>query len=198
MGRTFAALYDICTAPSEAMGLRRMRRRLLSAANGRVLEVGAGTGANLPLYPADTHVVATEYDESMARQARKHLNKARAATRLLLADAQALPFDDAAFDTAVGTLVFCTISEPLLALGEVRRVLRPGGRLLLLEHVRWENDFGRLQDGLTPLWKRFAHGCHLNRRTLETVRMAGFEVEGVRAHHTPQTIIEVSAVRPQL
>ncbi len=196
MGRTFAALYDICTAPSEAMGLRRMRGRLLSAARGRVLEVGAGTGANLPLYPAGAHVVATEYDEDMTRQARKRLSKAHAATRLLLADAQELPFDDATFDAAVGTLVFCTIAEPLLALGEVRRVLRPGGRLLLLEHVRWENAFGRLQDGLTPLWKRFAHGCHLNRRTLETVRMAGFEVEGVRAHHTPQTIIEVRAVRP--
>jgi len=196
VGRTFAALYDICTAPSEAMGLRRMRGRLLSAARGRVLEVGAGTGANLPLYPAGAHVVATEYDEDMTRQARKRLSKAHAATRLLLADAQELPFDDATFDAAVGTLVFCTIAEPLLALGEVRRVLRPGGRLLLLEHVRWENAFGRLQDGLTPLWKRFAHGCHLNRRTLETVRMAGFEVEGVRAHHTPQTIIEVRAVRP--
>ena len=196
MGRTFAALYDICTAPSEAMGLRRMRRRLLSTARGRVLEVGAGTGANLPLYPAEAHVVATEYDESMARQARKRVGKAPVPVRLLMADAQVLPFDDATFDTAVGTLVFCTIAEPLLALGEVRRVLRPGGRLLLLEHVRWENAFGRLQDGLTPLWKRFAHGCHLDRRTLETVRMAGFEVEGVRAHHTPQTVIEVRALRP--
>ena len=196
MGRTFAALYDICTAPSEAMGLRRMRRRLLSAAHGRVLEVGAGTGANLPLYPPQAHVVATEYDDSMARQARKRLNKAPAPVQLLLADAQALPFADASFDTVVGTLVFCTIAEPLLALGEVRRVLRPGGRLLLLEHVRWENAFGRLQDGLTPLWKRFAHGCHLDRRTLETVRMAGFEVEGVRAHHAPLTVLELSAVRP--
>ncbi len=195
MGRTFAALYDICTAPCEAMGLRHMRRRLLSAARGRVLEVGAGTGANLPLYPATAHVVATEYDEGMARQARKRLNKAHAPVQLLLADAQALPFDDATFDTAVGTLVFCTIAEPLLALGEVRRVLRPGGRLLLLEHVRWENAFGRLQDGMTPLWKRFAHGCHLDRRTLETVRMAGFEVEGVPAYHTLRTLLEVRTVR---
>ena len=196
MGRTFAALYDICTAPCEAMGLRRMRRHLLSAARGRVLEVGAGTGANLPLYPATTHVIATEYDENMTRQARKRLYKASASVRLVLADAQALPFDDATFDTVVGTLVFCTIAEPLLALGEVRRVLRPGGRLLLLEHVRWENAFGRLQDGMTPLWRRLAHGCHLDRRTLETVRMAGFEVEGVRAHHTPLTVLEMRAVKP--
>lgn len=193
MGRLFAALYDVCMAPSEALGLRRMRRRLLAHARGRVLELGAGTGANLPLYPDGAHVVATEPDARMARRARSPAGKATAPMELALADAQALPFADASFDTVVGTLVFCTIPEPLLALGEVQRVLRPGGRLLLLEHVRWESGFGRLQDAVAPLWTRFAGGCHPNRRTLELVRLAGFTVEGVRAYHTPMTVLEVRA-----
>ncbi|MBI4312335.1 MAG: class I SAM-dependent methyltransferase [Chloroflexi bacterium] len=198
MGLIFATLYEPLSWVGEVAGMRRARQRLLAHAHGRMLELGAGTGANFPYYPGGVaQVVATEPDRHMRARAVK---KALAAARPLLvqdADAQRLPFPDAAFDTVVGTLVFCTIPDPARALQEAQRVLKPGGQLLLLEHVRGPDPVrGAIQDALTPLWKRLAGGCHPNRDTLAAVKKAGFSVDTVHRHAGPLTFLSIVARRP--
>ncbi len=166
-------LYDAFMALVEARGFGRWRRWLADGAQGRILDVGAGTGRNLPLFPAGSRVVALEPDLRMLRKARPRANGAY----LVVGDAQALPFADDSFDTAVSGLVFCSVPAPDAGLGEVRRVLHDGGTLRMLEHVRSERSwFGRLQDLMQPIYTVIAGGCHPNRRTEETVRAAGFEI----------------------
>ena len=144
------------------------RRALLAAASGRVLEIGAGTGLNLPFYPEGIDLVLTEPDAPMAR---------RAGWPVVPASAEALPFEDASFDTAVSTLVLCTVAEPARAIAELRRVLRPGGRLLFIEHVRGEGRLARWQDRLNRPWRHVGNGCHANRDTLAALREGGFAVD---------------------
>lgn len=173
----FARLYDPLLAPVERLGLRRTRATLVGDAPGRVLEVGAGTGLNLPHYRAAKEVIATDLDPAMLRQARSRATAAGVPVRLIVADAQALPFRDSSFDTVVATCVFCTVPDPDLGFRELRRVLKAGGELRLLEHVRAPASWAaRLQDRLTPGWRRIAGGCCLNRPTLETAQQAGFHV----------------------
>lgn len=174
-GRGFAAIYDRAFAATEDAGLRRMRAELLSAARGRVVELGAGTGANLDLYPdAVEELVLTEPDPHMGKQLRAKAaavaTGAAPAPTVLEAPAQRLPLDDSSCDTAVATLVLCTIPDPAAALAEVARVLKPGGRLLFLEHVRAE-DPGRAlwQDRLEKPWRFLGDGCHCNRDTVATI-----------------------------
>jgi ubiquinone/menaquinone biosynthesis C-methylase UbiE len=144
---------------------------------GRTLEIGCGWGHNFPHYPAEASVAAFDLDPARVRLAAQR----RSTIRLAIADAQHLAWTDRSFDSAVGTLVFCSIPHPEMALAEVRRVLKPGGRLFLLEHVRSHRDWlGRLQDGLAPAWLWATGGCHLNRDTQAAVRAAGFEIERVR------------------
>jgi ubiquinone/menaquinone biosynthesis C-methylase UbiE len=176
----FPFFYDAVLAPLERLGLRRWRAQLIAAAHGRVLEIGGGTGLNLPHYPADTRLVFTEFDPAMLARARSRGTSAASAD-FVAADAQRLPFADGRFDTVVATLAFCTIPSPGTALDEVRRVLRPGGLFLLLEHVRTPRAWmARVQDWCTPVWKHLAHGCHLNRRPLEMARERGFAIGPVR------------------
>jgi ubiquinone/menaquinone biosynthesis C-methylase UbiE len=171
------SLYDAALAPLENAGLRRWRQRLVSAASGHVLEIGGGTGLNLPHYTSITRLVFTEPDFAMLGRARKRAASLSFPIDFIAGDAQRLPFSSAAFDSVVATLAFCTIPNPKLAFMEVHRVLRPGGAFLLLEHVRTPRRWvARLQDFATPVWKLLAHGCHLNRPSLETARAAGFEV----------------------
>ena len=145
-----------------------------------MLEIGGGTGLNLPHYPAETRIVFTEFDAKMLTRARRRADASGNVT-FLAADAQRLPFTNACFDTVVATLAFCTIPAPAVAFAEVRRVLRPEGRFLLLEHVRTPRaSIARLQDWGTPIWKHLAHGCHLNRQPLEVAREQGFDVASVR------------------
>ncbi len=161
------------------MGVRQLRSQLISGIRGDVLELGVGRGANLPLYGAAAHVTAIDVDpERLARAARVVERLGRSAQITLRhADAQALPFDNDSFDVVVGTLVFCSIPDPLQALAEVRRVLRPNGRLLLLEHVRGQTPFmRRLTDWLHPLWFALQGQCHLNRETAATVTAADFQI----------------------
>jgi ubiquinone/menaquinone biosynthesis C-methylase UbiE len=174
--RIFAALYDLSFHRGERAGMADRRRRLLASARGRVLEIGAGTGLNLPFYTgAVSELVLTEPEEPMARR----LAKRAAGRAIVSARAEALPFPDASFDTVVSTLVLCTVEDPAAALAEARRVLRPGGRLLFIEHVRADGALARWQDRLEGVWRHVGNGCHANRDTLTTLSAHGFAVRDV-------------------
>jgi ubiquinone/menaquinone biosynthesis C-methylase UbiE len=148
------------------------------------LEIGVGTGVNFPYYTEAEHVIAVDPDPCMVARSLPRATQAPAPIAVLLARAEALPFPDHIFDTVVGTLVFCTIPEPRQALCELQRISKPGGTALFFEHVRVHRPLaGRLQDWLTPVWKRLAGGCHLNRDTLALITQAGFEVTCIAPHY---------------
>src|SRR4051794_5882470 len=175
--KVFAAGYDRFMAGTEKASLHDMRRELLAGAQGRTLEIGAGTGANVDLYPAAvSELVLAEPAEPMARR----LEAKHPQATVVHAPAEALPFEDDSFDTVVSTLVLCTVDSPERALGEIERVLKPGGQLLFLEHIldpsgKWQ----AWQRRLTPLQKRFACGCHLDRPTPDTIAARGFTMDRV-------------------
>lgn len=175
-----APVYDLLEAPMERLGRRRRRRRLLAGAFGDVLEVGIGTGRNLEFYPPTVRVAGIDPVRGMLARAEQRARRLGVPVRLIRADVQDLPFPDAAFDTVVGTCVFCSVADPVRGLAEVRRVVKPDGRVLLLEHVRPVNPIlGRLADLLNPLVRRIV-GASINRRTEENVAAAGLEVVAVR------------------
>ena len=187
-GPVFARLYDKMTQSSEEAGLRDKRRALLARAQGRTLEIGAGTGANLELYPdAVTELVIIEPDEHMRRRLEAKLGGVGRKVEVAAAGAESLPFPDGSFDTAVATLVLCTIPDPDAALREVARVLKPDGRLLFLEHVRAEDaGTARWQDRLERPWGWFGRGCHPNRDTLATIEASQLEVAEVERDEFPK------------
>jgi ubiquinone/menaquinone biosynthesis C-methylase UbiE len=168
LSRFYAALYDLFIAAGERRGMAAMRRELLTAATGRVLEIGAGTGRNITGYPPDlTGLVLTEPDRGMLGRLRTRLRRTDHAVTVLPAAAESLPFPSATFDTVISTLVLCTVPDPAAAIDEVLRVLRPGGRLLFIEHVRADDArLARRQDRWHRPWRAFAAGCHCNRPTL--------------------------------
>jgi ubiquinone/menaquinone biosynthesis C-methylase UbiE len=173
-------MYDRMLAGTERAGLSGMRADLLREASGETLEIGAGTGLNLDHYPAAvTALTATEPDPHMAKRLRSRAASEERPTTVVEAPAEELPFDDDSFDTVVATLVFCTVDDPDRAAAEVARVLRPQGRMLLLEHVR-DPDEGRLakwQDRLERPWGWVGAGCHPNRDTAATLARAGLELD---------------------
>jgi ubiquinone/menaquinone biosynthesis C-methylase UbiE len=188
-GRLFAAMYDRSLKGTEDGGLREMRRETLRAARGRTIDLGAGTGANLALYPdAVTELVLAEPDPHMARRLRPKLaESSRAATTLVEAPAERLPFEDSSFDTAVFTLVLCTVPDPAAALAEAARALKPGGRLLFVEHVRSEDPgLARWQDRLERPWRFFGDGCHCNRDTVASIEASPLTVERVEHDRLPK------------
>ncbi|WP_018141703.1 class I SAM-dependent methyltransferase [Thioalkalivibrio sp. ALJ7] len=167
-------LYDALMASAEWLGFRRWRRRLVAGATGRVLEVGCGTGRDLPLYDDASRVIGMDPDLAALRRARQRAP----GVPLVVARAEALPFADNAFDTVVSGLVFCSVQDPPRALGEVRRVLETGGQLRMLEHVRHARPvFAYLQDRVQPAWTCVTGGCHPNRDTEAEVEQAGFCIE---------------------
>lgn len=172
--RVFAACYDLMLASMERNWLGRRRHELLETLTGRILDIGAGTGANLTYYRDATEVTLAEPDGAMRSRLSAKLGNASVPVRLSDAPAEDLPFPDGSFDVVVSTLVLCTVQNPDRALAEVRRVLAPGGRLVLLEHVRGGERLARWQDRLTPMWRHVAAGCHLNRDTRAAVERAGF------------------------
>jgi ubiquinone/menaquinone biosynthesis C-methylase UbiE len=180
--RLFAAFYDKSLAATEEAGLRDKRRALLAEVSGRTLEIGAGTGLNVELYPPGTDLVLTEPEAPMAKKLRE-----RSGAEVVAAGADRLPFDDGSFDTVVSTLVLCTVPDQAAALREIRRVLKPGGRLLFLEHVRSQDSgTAKWQDRLTPVWKFMGRGCHPNRDTAAALRSAGYELERLDQDRLPK------------
>jgi ubiquinone/menaquinone biosynthesis C-methylase UbiE len=182
--RFFAAGYDTFMKGSEKAGLGDRRGKLLAQARGRVLEIGGGTGANLPFYgPEIQELVITEPEEPMARRLEKKLPQYERAVQVLHVPAEQLPFEDGSFDL----LVLCTVDDLDRALQEAHRVLKPGGRLLFLEHVRSDDaKLARWQDRLNGVQKRFACGCNCNRATLDTIAKHGFSVGEVEHGRLPK------------
>ena len=169
-------LYDAFCALCERCGLGRWRRWLVASAGGAVLDVGCGTGRNLPLYARGTRVIGVDVSADALARARRR----RPDVPLVQADAEALPFRAASFDTVVSALVFCSVPDAGRGLLETRRVLRPEGTLRMLEHVRSMHRFkARLQDRWQPLWTRLTGGCRWNRDTEAAVLRAGFTIDAV-------------------
>lgn len=189
----FAAGYDRVMAGAERAGLRQHRVRLIAGARGRVLEIGGGTGANLPFYgPEVSSLVLAEPEAPMAQRLERHLEALpalAARSRILRAPAEELPLPDGSVDVVVATLVLCTVRDPGRALAELRRVLAPGGRLLFMEHVRAEEPrLARWQDRLHGVHEFTAHGCHCNRPTLTNIEASGFSVTELERDRLPRAL----------
>ncbi|HTT94137.1 MAG TPA: class I SAM-dependent methyltransferase [Solirubrobacterales bacterium] len=203
-GRVFARCYDRALKATEENGLGAMRAALLAAARGRVVEIGAGTGVNVALYGEGIDdLTLVEPDPHMAARLRARLRAeegvdggaapeapgghAQVAKQLVEAPAEALPFADDTFDTAVATLVLCTIPDPVAAIDELARVLVPGGRLLFIEHVRSDDpDRARWQDRLEKPWRFMADGCYCNRDTEATLGSSPFVIETIEHGKMPK------------
>ena len=174
--RLFALGYDWFLAWGERAGMRTLRRDVLAEATGSVLEIGAGTGLNATLFPVDVErVILSEPDPAMRHRLAQHVVSLGCRHELLEAPADDLPVDSGPVDTVVSTLVLCTVDDLAATLAEIRRVLAPGGRLILIEHVRAAGPrLSVWQDRLHGPWMAFAEGCHCNRDTVAALRDAGF------------------------
>jgi ubiquinone/menaquinone biosynthesis C-methylase UbiE len=170
MGFT-AALYDAVLWRGERRGMRERRAAVLAAAQGRTLEIGAGTGLNVPHYPdAVSELVLTEPVDAMSVRLRSRIEALGPRASVVGTQAEELPFPDDHFDTVVSTLVFCTVEDPERAVAEVARVLKPGGQLLFIEHVRADSErAARWQDRLHKPWQIWADGCNCNLPVLELI-----------------------------
>jgi ubiquinone/menaquinone biosynthesis C-methylase UbiE len=173
----FAAFYDYFVEKIDRKGLARYREKAAGGATGQVIEVGAGTGRNFPFYRAIDRLIATEPDPYMRRRAIKRTGGLPFPVLLLPDRAEALSAPDRSADSVVATLVLCTVSNPVTALREIRRVLAPEGSFRFVEHIRAEGPRrARLQDLMTPLHKKIAAGCHPNRDTVGLIEREGFRV----------------------
>jgi len=180
-----APVYDRMLRKSEEAGLGATRKSLLADAEGRVLEIGGGTGANLRYYDGLDSLVVTDPEPAMLRRLRDRVREQATQAEVVQAPAEDLPFQDASFDTVVSTLVLCGVDQER-SLGEVRRVLRPGGRLLFLEHVRSDDPaLARFQDRMNRL-NRFLVGCECNRQTVTAIEAAGFTISRVEQTTMPE------------
>jgi ubiquinone/menaquinone biosynthesis C-methylase UbiE len=186
-GSLFAAMYDRMSRSSEEAGVGEMRQRLLSGVSGDVLELGAGTGMNLSHYDAGlASLVLTEPEPAMLRRLQRKADEEAPAAEVVQAPAEELPFEDASFDAVVSTLVLCGVDDQERALGEVRRILRPGGRLLFIEHVRSDDPkLANFQDRMNRI-NHFLVGCDCNRQTLTAIEEQGFTVSQVEHAELPK------------
>ena len=183
--RLFAAYYErVSRSRAERDFMEPLRKEIAGQASGVVLEIGAGNGLNFAFYDPSLveRVEAIEPDTAMLRYARERIAIAKVPITLTQTPVEVLPFADETFDCVIATLVFCSVSDPAGGLREIWRVLKPGGKLLLLEHVRSQGTIaGLIQDILVPVTTRIAGNCHWNRNTERTVAEAGFEIEYRRA-----------------
>ncbi len=172
-----ASRYDAGMRPLEWLFFRRLRRQIFPLLTGHVLELGLGTGINLPLYGTEAQVTGCDTSAEMLACAADRSTQAY--VRLAQADVQHLPFAESSFDIVTASLLFCSVVDPAQGLSEVRRVLRPGGRLVLLEHQRGLGVGAWLTELLHPVWYAGNGVCHLNRETAQAVDEAGFRIERV-------------------
>jgi ubiquinone/menaquinone biosynthesis C-methylase UbiE len=190
-GRIFAAGYEHWTRASERAGLREERRAMLAELGGDVLEIGPGPGLNFPFYPdAVRSLTLAEPEEPMAVRLEERFAGSGRTGRVVRAPAEDLPLEDDSFDHVVATFVLCTVDDPHAALTEIARVLRPGGSLVFMEHVRSRDPrLAAWQDRLEPAWRRFGNGCRCNRPTPETIdAFAGLELGPVRRGSMPRAV----------
>ncbi|MBS0518504.1 MAG: class I SAM-dependent methyltransferase [Proteobacteria bacterium] len=183
--------------------VQKYRREVVPAAQGRVLEVGVGSGLNLPLYgDGVSEVIGLDPSEQLLALAQRRAAEAAVPVRLTCGSASAMAVEDDSVDTVVMTWTLCSIPDPLAALREMRRVLKPGGRLLFVEHgLSKDAGVARWQHRLTPVWRRIAGGCHLDRKIDDLIRTAGFELPALKTEYAegprPMTFMyEGQAVRP--
>jgi ubiquinone/menaquinone biosynthesis C-methylase UbiE len=199
----FASQYDRFLALAERDGLAARREELLAGAHDRVLEIGAGTGLNLEYYPDSLdRLVLTEPSEPMASRLKARVAESALRPEVVIAPAENLPFEDDSFDTVVGALVLCTVPDPVETLAEIKRVLAPGGDLLLMEHVRSESkDRAKWQDRLEKPWRWYGNGCHCNRDTVSIVEASGFHWDDLQhgvVPHAPPIVRPLIAGRAKL
>ena len=185
--RFFAFTYDRFSKGSEVAGLAEMRKNLIAGASGDVLEIGGGTGANLGYYGAGVDsLTVTEPEPPMLKRLQRKAREQNSKAAVLRAPAEDLPFEDASFDTVVSTLVLCGVDDQPRVVRELRRVLRPGGRLIFIEHVRSDDPrLAKTQNRMNPL-NRFLVCCDCNRPTLDTIRSAGFQVTELEQTELPK------------
>jgi len=193
-----AVTYDLFARPIDRMGFASLRQRATSDLSGRVLELGAGTGLNFSHYRAASAVVAVEPDPAMRERGARRARQAVVPIEVADARAERLPFPDQSFDAAVITLVLCSVDDVERSLAELRRVLRPGAPVRLIEHVRSpQPSVAAIQGALTPLQRRLAGNCHLDRCTGDALRAAGFTVERCRSH-LGGSLLELAARGPSV
>jgi ubiquinone/menaquinone biosynthesis C-methylase UbiE len=184
--RVYAAMYDLFNGPAERAGLREQRHDLLAQATGATIEIGAGTGLNLPHYPpAVTRLALIEPDPHMTRRLRRRAARSGRDAEVITATADQLPLPDASFDTAVVTFALCSVPDEQAALGEITRVLAPGGRLLFLEHVRSADPGIAAKQDKMPFPYPLI-GCHPNRDTLHEIEASPLAVESIRRGELPK------------
>lgn len=188
-----APFYDLMGGVMEQLFFHKWRKLVWQAVSSeakRILEVGVGTGKNFPYYPKGTQITAIDISDRMLTRARRRAEKLSLNIEFEQMDAQALKFPDGSFDVVVSTFVFCSVPDPVLGLQEVKRVLRPDGRAVFLEHMRPESPWvGKLFDLLNPLVVRL-WGANINRRTIDNIEKAGLKIQRVE-HLTAQGIVRL-------
>ena len=193
-----APIYDGSEAVMERFLYARWRRRLWSDVKGpQILEVGVGTGKNMPYYPHGVHVTAIDLSEGMLSRARKRANSLGLDVDLRQMDAQALAFPSASFDTVVATFVFCSVPDPIAGLRELGRVCKPEGEIRLLEHMRGRSELvGRLMDIANPIAVRI-QGANINRRTVDNIQSAGLQIQHI-VDLSVQGIFKLIVAKPSI
>jgi len=189
-----ASFYDVMEMIPERT-FSQWRRQLVTRAQGKVLEVGIGTGKNFPYYSGVSDLTGIDIADKMLINARLRADKLGFPVQLMEGDVQSLPFPDNSFDTAVATFVFCSVADPILGLKELGRVVRSGGEILLLEHVRIDKPvIGDIMDMMNPLFLRFI-GPNINRRTVENVKKAGLGIKMIQ-HLGVMGMVKMIVARP--